>query len=362
MVARALVSLLLVALAVAAALFVAGAAAAADKPWRDVLDTPALPSALAQRGLLNGLARAGQRIVAVGHRGHVLLSDDNGATWRQAEVPVSSDLVAVSFADASRGWAVGHDGVVLHSSDGGAKWTRQLDGTRAGALMVEYYERAAMAASDAKRAAALLEEAKRFAAQGAENPFLDVWFKDAQNGYIVGAFGQIFRTADGGATWQPLLHVVDNPKALHLYAVRGIGADVYIVGEQGLALKLDRDSGQFRALELPYQGTLFGLTGNERAIVAHGLRGTALLSSDGGRSWQQVQTGLQVGLTGSAIDADGRIVIVSQAGHVLVSRDSGASFAAVKVERPVPAAAVVAAGPGTIVVAGPRGAQPLSMP
>ena len=39
----------------------APAAALAD-PWRDVLDTPAQPSALASRGLITGLARAGRRV------------------------------------------------------------------------------------------------------------------------------------------------------------------------------------------------------------------------------------------------------------------------------------------------------------
>ena len=161
-------------------------------PWRDVLDTPAQKSPLAPRGLLNGLARAGKRVVAVGQRGHVLLSDDAGKSWQQADVPVSADLVAVHFPDAEAGWAVGHDGVVLHSTDGGRTWVRQLDGRSLGDVLVAYYERS----GDEK----WLGEAKRFAAQGAENPFLDVWFHDARNGYVVGAFGLVLRTADGGET------------------------------------------------------------------------------------------------------------------------------------------------------------------
>ncbi|HEU0204742.1 MAG TPA: YCF48-related protein, partial [Burkholderiaceae bacterium] len=255
------------------------AVSAADPTWCDVLDTPAVKSPLAPRALLNGLAHTGQRIVAVGSRGHVLLSDDAGKSWQQADVPVSSDLVAVSFPSATRGWAVGHDGVVLRSTDAGTSWMRQLDGHRAGEILVDYYTRAANAAApksdaaDPKRTAALLEEAKRFAAQGAENPFLDVWFADDSTGFVVGAFGLIFRTTDGGTSWEPWLHAVDNPKALHLYAVRGVGADVYITGEQGLVLKLERAAGRFRALELPYKGTLFGVTGNPRAVVVHGLRG-----------------------------------------------------------------------------------------
>jgi len=335
--------------------------AAADTGARDVLDTPALKSPLAQRTLVNGLARSGDRLVAVGQRGHVLLSDDQGKSWRQAEVPVSSDLVAVAFPSASHGWAVGHDGVVLRSTDAGASWTRVLDGRQAGALMVEHYKREAAAAGDAARAAALLKEAERFAAQGAENPFLDIAFVDASTGYLVGAFGLIFRTTDAGASWQPLLHATDNPKALHLYAVRQVGNEIYIAGEQGLLLRLDRASGQFRAVELPYKGTLFGLSGNDRAVVVHGLRGTVLRSADAGHSWQPVNTGLQVGLTASSIDAQGRIVIVSQAGHVLVSRDDGASFALAKVDKPAPAAAVAIVGPSTLVVGGPRGVSPLTL-
>jgi photosystem II stability/assembly factor-like uncharacterized protein len=345
---RALIS------ALAATTF-AGVALAATGGTRDVLDTPSVKSALASRSLLNGLALAGERIVAVGQRGHVLFSDDGGKTWKQAEVPLSSDLVAVSFPSAKTGWVVGHDGVILRTTDAGATWTRQLDGRKTGEAMVEFYAREAKP-GDARTAAAA-EEAKKFAVQGAENPFLDVWFENETNGIAVGAFGLAMRTRDGGASWEPLLHAIDNPKALHLYVVRGVGSDVYIAGEQGLMLKLDRASGEFRALELPYKGTLFGIVGNERAVLAHGLRGTALRSTDGGRTWQPVETRLQVGLTGSAVDKDGRIVVVSQAGHVLVSSDDGASFKAAKVERPIPAAAVIAGAKASVVVAGPRGVQ-----
>jgi photosystem II stability/assembly factor-like uncharacterized protein len=338
-----------------AACTVAGlATAATDTGWRDVLDTPAQTSALASRALLLGLARAGSTVVAVGQRGHALWSDDGGATWKQASVPVSSDLVAVSFPTAQVGWAVGHDGIVLSSADGGHSWTRRLDGRSLGELLVSYYR----TAGDDK----WLAEAQRFAAQGAENPFLDVWFKDAATGYIVGAFGLILRTTDGGAHWEPLMHVTDNPKALHLYAVRGVGSDVFVVGEQGTALKLDAASGRFKALELPYKGTLFGVTGRDGTVVVHGLRGTVLRSTDAGANWQTVPTGLAVGLTANTFDEQGRLVIVSQAGHVIASTDNGASFTAVKVDRPTPAAAVAAAGKGALVVAGPRGVQTVALP
>ncbi len=315
--------------------------------WRDVLDSPASISALATRGLVNGLARAGSRIVAVGQRGHVLTSDDGAASWRQASVPVSSDLVAVSFATPQLGWAVGHDGIVLASGDAGLSWTRRLDGRTVGELLVAHYTRS----GDDK----WLAEARRLAAQGAENPWLDVCFTDTSTGYIVGAFGLALRTRDGGASWEPLMHLCDNPKALHLYAVRAVAGRVVIVGEQGLALRLDEATGRFVALDLPYKGTLFGLIGNSSVLLAHGLRGKVLRSSDGGQQWSTVATNVQSGLTAAALDERGRFVLVSQAGHVLVSGDEGASFQPAKVDRPLPAAAVLALSPGRVLLAGPRG-------
>jgi photosystem II stability/assembly factor-like uncharacterized protein len=338
------------------ALLAPTASVAAD--FRDVLDTPAATSAIAPMGVFNGLAQAGKRVVAVGSRGHVVYSDDAGRTWVQAKVPVSSDLVAVTFPTPSLGWAVGHDGVVLHSADAGATWVRQLDGRSAGQAMVAYYtaEAAKGGLGSPEQAAKLVEEAKRFAEQGAENPFLDVWFENERTGFVVGAFNLILRTGDGGKTWEPWFHRSENPKALHLYAIRPAGGALYIAGEQGLLLKLDADGGRFRALELPYQGTLFGIAGAAKSVLVFGLRGNAFRSADGGKSWQKIETGLQVGLTGSATDA-GRIVLVSQAGHVLVSTDDGVSFKPLKIEQPLPAAAVVSAGTDAVVIAGPRGVR-----
>ncbi|MDM0044535.1 YCF48-related protein [Variovorax dokdonensis] len=301
------------------------------RPVRDVLDTPAAPSVLASRTLHNGLARAGDRIISVGQRGHIVYSDDDGQHWTQAEVPVSSDLVAVHFPTAADGWAVGHDGVVLHTSNGGQSWSVQLDGRS-------------------------IDPGK------AEDPFLDVWFRDARHGYVVGAFGMAYRTTDGGARWTPITANLDNPKGLHLYAVRGIGQDVYIAGEQGLLLKQPAGEARFQSIELPYKGTLFGLTGADQTVIVHGLRGTVLRSGDSGRQWQQVPTGLQVGLTGSTRGAKGQYFIVSQAGHLLASHDDGATFQPLPIKGIPPAAAVAAAAHGTLVVAGPRGVLPLQLP
>ena len=318
--------------------------------FTDPLDLATGKSPLAANSLLNGLGRAGERIVAVGQRGHVLISGDNGKSWAQASVPVSSDLVAVHFVSPGKGWAVGHDGVVLATADGGATWARQFDGRAAGKSMASHY---------ANAEAALVAEGQRFAEQGPDKPFLDVWFENENSGFVVGAFNMIFRTEDGGKSWQPWFDRTDNPSQFNLYAIRQIGDDVFIAGEQGLLLKLDRSAQRFRAVETPYKGSYFGVTGKRGALIVYGLRGNVYRSTDGGATWAKVELGVSQAITASALAEDGRILLSTPGGMVYASADDGASFKRLPLEQTVPAFALLAQGKDAVVVAGNRGVRVL---
>ena len=338
-------------------------------PFQDVLDTPAGASRHAQSTLLVGVALAGKRIVCVGQHGHILYSDNQGSSWTQAVVPVSSDLLAVHFPSASKGWAVGHDGVVLHSADGGASWAKQFDGRAAAQVMVGHYMGNNTCGSchdtggaptqkpGSAATAEMMGEIQKFVGQGPDKPFLDVWFESETTGFIVGAFNLIFRTQDGGKSWTPWYDRIDNPKHFHLYAIRPVGPDLFITSEQGTIFKLDQAKGRFREIKTAYTGTFFGVTGKPGAVVAFGMRGNAFRSRDGGGHWEKVATGVPGGLMGATVTADGRIVLVSQGGHVIVSSDDGASFAQAKLDQPTPAAAVAALDAGALAMVGPRGVK-----
>jgi len=315
----------------------------------DPLDEPSAVSPLAPRRLLNAAAFAGQRMVAAGQRGHIVFSDDQGKTWTQADVPVSSDLTALSFPSSQRGWAVGHDGVVLATADGGRTWTRQLDGRGISTLLAK--AAVANGVPDAVR-----EQLAFLVKQGADLPLLDVWFDDEKSGTAVGAFNLILHTEDGGTTWTPWLDRAENPKALHLYAVRRAAGALWIAGEQGLVLKLEPATGRFVPCLTPYAGSFFGVTGNDQAVLVFGLRGNVLRSHDRGATWQKVETGLEVAITGGAPAGDGRLVLASASGQVLVSKNDGESFSALANARPMPTSAVASDG-STLALVGVLGAR-----
>ncbi len=330
--------------------------------FNDPLDQAALPSALASRNMLLSVTQAGERLVAVGQRGHIVYSDDQGGTWIQATVPVSSDLTAVFFVDAANGWAVGHDGVILHSTDAGISWVKQLDGRQANATLVADLESKATVEAGDDRIKRLLDEAIHYRDAGPDKPFLDVWFSDKENGYAVGAYNLIFRTTDGGKLWQPWFDRTENPGFLHLNAVRGIGDQVYVAGERGLFLRLDAATQRFVEQPTPYTGSFFALSATADSLLVIGMRGNAYRSQDDGSTWQRVETGVHSGLSGVTVLDDGRIVVVSQGGQALVSQDHGATFEVLPAVRPMPFAAVAPAGTNRIAVAGMQGIRVEPLP
>ena len=68
-------------LLLAAVAVVGGALAAAGGGFRDPLDAPAQPTRFASTTQLSAIARAGTRLVSVGARGLIVVSDDEGRSW-----------------------------------------------------------------------------------------------------------------------------------------------------------------------------------------------------------------------------------------------------------------------------------------
>ncbi|MFJ4195355.1 WD40/YVTN/BNR-like repeat-containing protein [Pseudomonas sp. NPDC089534] len=303
------------------------ACALADEAPADAVYSTA--SAKAAKSLMLDVVHAGARLVAVGDRGHILYSDDQGKTWTQAKVPTRQLLTAVYFVDDRHGWAVGHDAQILASEDGGLTWTKQFE--------------------DLKR----------------EAPLLDVWFKDASSGIAVGAYGALLETTDGGQHWEDISDRLDNEDQYHLNAIAAVkDAGLFIVGEQGSMFR-SADWGQtWEKLEGPYEGSLFGVIGTAQpqTLLTYGLRGNLYRSTDFGGTWEQVELkaargSLEFGLSGATLLDDGSIVIVGNGGSVISSSDNGETFSVFNRPDRISLSSVTAAGNGDLILTGQGGVR-----
>ncbi|MNZ13492.1 Ycf48-like protein [compost metagenome] len=321
----------------------------------DPLARPSAISARASVALLTAVEPAAGKLVAVGERGIVLLSTDDGKTWAQAQVPTSLMLTGVRFADAQKGWAVGHGGLVLATTDGGRSWHKQLDGLAAARLLLED-ARGREGATPRQ-----LADAERFVKEGADKPFLDLDVQNERTVTVVGAFGLAFRSDDGGQSWQPWQSRIPNEQGSHLYAIRHIGQTQYIAGEMGAVFRSGDGGASFTRIETPYEGSFFGLTlVSPEHLLVYGLRGNAFVSRDGGASWQRCRLDTEESITAGAVLKDGSIVVGNQAGGLYRSTDGGLSFTAVPLGKPAPIVGLTESAGGSLILAGARGTVRLS--
>lgn len=337
---------------------------------------PAVKSSRAVESLLLDIARADGRLVAVGERGFVVYSDDEGQSWAQADVPVSVTLTAVTFPTPLAGWAVGHEGTILNSTDGGASWSLQFTGEDVAKQEVGFARQivermeAEMETADEDalddlefeldEASFALEDAEAaLESGGTTSPFLDVWFADESNGFAVGAYGLIFRTVDGGQNWSIWSHNLDNLDKYHYYSlVSPDGATLYLSGEAGTLFRSGDAGLSWDRLESPYEGSLFGIlalpNGGGDRIMSFGLRGNIFISDDRGDNWDELFSENENTLMGGAV-TNGRLVIVGRSGTVLSSDNGGDEFTMIIREDRGSYSAVLPTRDGNLVLVGEGG-------
>ena len=111
--------------------------------------------------------------IATGLDGRIARTRDGGTTWRFEKMkltfPISDPLYQPTVTPDGHAWAVGAAGEVVHLPPGQTEWTRAELG-----MPVYTWLRS-------------------------------VDFADAQNGWLVGGYGYILRTSDGGKSWHQCL-------------------------------------------------------------------------------------------------------------------------------------------------------------
>jgi hypothetical protein len=204
---------------------------------------PAIIAPLAEHSILLGIAAAGKRLVAVGQRGDILLSE-NGRDWTQVQVPVNAMLNRVRFRDDKVGFAVGHDGAIVMTRDGGDTWTLQNWNPEMRALY-------------------------------------DILFLDEQRIVVIGGYGTYLLSGDNGTTWEPQSFPITE-LGQHLNAAARLGdGSILIAGEKGLLARSKDNGATWELLDTPYTGSFFGLLPvGPRGAIVYGLRGNIYASDD----------------------------------------------------------------------------------
>lgn len=224
------------------------------------------------------------RAVVVGYGGKILNTKDGGNNWTIQPSGTEAALYSVDFVNEQHGWIVGQDGLVLVTTDGGATWKPQeshatFEDSEEGEKRAYLFaidaidDKTAFAVGDRSmltsttdggvtwtaRKVAMESDLSGGQSLAAADPiFYDVKFLDAQNGWIVGEFGKIMHTSDGGKTWS----------------------------EQTKSLLTGTEF--FDVLDLP---TLFGLyVRDAQHSVASGLEAHIARTSDGGEKWAYDKT------------------------------------------------------------------------
>lgn len=297
-------------------------AIAADSPdgKPQLVVHPAEHTASALSTAMLSVGKAGKRIVSVGDHGAVLLSDDDGGHFRQAEsVPIGSMLTAVHFADDKTGWAVGQWGAILRTDDAGETWkVQRVD-----------------LAND--------------------RPLFSVYFKNPQEGWAVGLWSLMLHTINGGTTWDVVTLPPPPGSKKADINLNDIFADekgdLFISAERGMVLKSTDAGKSWTYLNTGYAGSFWsGVALKDGAILVGGLRGSIYRSADEGATWSNVSTKLHSSVTDLVQQANGTVVGVALDGVSMLSKDDGKTFDGAQRSDRMPLTAVTETHDGKLVL------------
>lgn len=255
---------------------------------------PAAKLAHPEQSALLAASMAGTRVVAVGELGVIVLSDDDGKTFRQAKsVPISFTLTTVTFVDAKHGWAAGHGGAILATSDAGETWTVQRIDTQT------------------------------------DQPLFSIYFKSPETGYAVGLWSLYLKTEDGGKTWNQVSLPPSPGRSKadrNLYQLFGSGESLYLASEQGSVIQSNDQGQNWKYLDTGYAGSWWaGTASNDNSILVGGMRGNLYRSSDHGATWGHIDTGSKKSITGFLVDGN-KIFAHGLDGLLICSSDNGKTF------------------------------------
>lgn len=306
----------------------------------------------------------GDVFVVVGYGGRILRSEDAGQTWQEVPSPTEWSLNQVTFID-DYGWAVGHSGEIIHTRDGGKTWIHQRADTDKTLFSVSFADKLhGWASGDESTLAWTNNGGETWNVERIEVSqvgltedmslavpdiiYYGIDFVDAQNGWMVGEYGNIRHTSDGGKTWDS-----QHGSLLDALVERGGNRDVMtlgawfrvhftdpnngiVVGAGGAVAVTDNGGEHWRWVsregeksDLPNLHIYdVDTPSQDGRMVAVGTSSLVLTSTNGGIDWQPAKTPGDVfsWINGVAFAPGGKGVLVGGGGRILWTNDAGQTW------------------------------------
>ena len=322
----------------------------------DLLNSPAINSALATKSVLMAMTPNNDDILVVGERGHII-NWQNDTDWQQQQSPVSVAITDVTILSDGSKIAVGHDGVILKVNSNSTTWRKVFTGKEITQFKItqlkqdyQSLEKSISNTEDEDELEELtyqlddltfaIEDNQVALKSGSNKPLLSVTSTSNDILFATGAYGILLKSNDKGETWQLVSNQLENPDSYHLNAVIASADDqLYIVGENGTGFH-STDLGQtWSVMTLPYSGSLFGIlaspvktessstgnpsidnihsTNNKTQLVAFGLQGNIMVSLDGGGQWQHTKLLSNTSLLGGCFSKQGKVFLVGHGGVIV---------------------------------------------
>lgn len=275
----------------------------------------------------------------VGRGGLVLVSTDKGRTWTKFEAKTEADaapapaegdgeggptgpaelphLFAVDVLPDGTIVAVGEFGAILRSADRGKTWTRQPYSSKRPDVVATT---AGSEGSGEKHRLSIEEEN-----EGAidEARLTSVRFADAQRGFIVGEFGLVLISEDGGKSWARQNSAAETL----LFDVTAVGRDHAVaVGSEGTIVETLDGGSNWKVVDARTHEHLYGVSATADRLIVTGASGTVLRRAAGQQEVQVVRTDVHTWLVSIGFADATNGIIVGGRGYLLRTDDSGAHY------------------------------------
>ena len=194
----------------------------------------------------------GDRTLVAGQRGTVMSKTGDGG-WETLETPFETRIMKIDFNTSGLIVAVGEFGMIHRSKDGGKSWDD------------------------------VILDWGQYNDEGYEPHLYDVVVKDDNTVVTVGEFGLILWSDDGGDTFVARHKGDESVFAIYLDA-EGTGTG-FAVGQDNLVLRSQDGGNSWQKITIEGEdANLLGVWSGQNEVVITGIR-TLLRSSDDGESW-----------------------------------------------------------------------------